>query len=107
MQKSIFPTDRENAMQVFTFPEAGRVVEETPPCLCWIPPKGEHAYTVTVFHSLGHYGVRAACCRRKAFGDIAANIAVVHVKREIVAPKHLKLLSACIIYCNRIRGILS
>lgn len=35
-------------MQVFTFPERGRVVEENPPCLCWIPPEGDHLYTVTV-----------------------------------------------------------
>lgn len=44
----LFPLERENAMQVFTFPECGRVVEENPPCLCWIPPRGEHVYTVTV-----------------------------------------------------------
>lgn len=43
-----FPRDRQNAMQVFSFPEAGRVVAENPPCLCWIPPSGEHLYTVTV-----------------------------------------------------------
>jgi len=45
---SIFPKERQNAMQVFTFPEAGRVVTENPPCLCWIPPTGEHEYTVTL-----------------------------------------------------------
>ncbi|MBQ9784701.1 MAG: heparinase II/III family protein [Clostridia bacterium] len=44
----LFPLDRESTMQVFTFPEAGRVVEENPPCLCWIPPRGAHTYTVTV-----------------------------------------------------------
>ncbi len=48
MPELIFPKDRQNAMQVFPFPTAGRVVEEDPPCLCWIPPEGEHLYTVTV-----------------------------------------------------------
>lgn len=43
-----FPTERQNAMQVFPFPTHGTVVEEDPPCLCWIPPAGEHHYTVTV-----------------------------------------------------------
>ena len=43
-----FPKDRQTAMQVFPFPTEGCVVEENPPCLCWIPPEGEHLYTVTV-----------------------------------------------------------
>lgn len=48
MKDRLFPRERQNAMQVFPFPEEGRVVEETPPCLCWIPPEGHHVYTVTV-----------------------------------------------------------
>lgn len=59
MSGSFFPTDRENVMQVFTFPENGRVVEENPPCFCWIPPKGEHLYTVTVSDSSGKEVYRA------------------------------------------------
>jgi len=47
-KKFFFPTERENTMQVFTFPEAGRIVEENPPCLCWIPPSGSHTYTVSI-----------------------------------------------------------
>lgn len=48
MAELVFPRDRQNAMQVFPFPTEGCVVEENPPCLCWIPPEGEHLYTVTV-----------------------------------------------------------
>lgn len=48
MAHTLFPKERQNAMQVFLFPEEGRVVEETPPCLCWIPPEGHHIYTVTI-----------------------------------------------------------
>ncbi len=51
MSGTFFPKERQNAMQVFLFPEQGRVVEETPPCLCWIPPEGDHVYTVTVLRN--------------------------------------------------------
>lgn len=47
-EKIAFPRERQNVNQVFTFPECGRVVEENPPCFCWIPPVGTHTYTVTV-----------------------------------------------------------
>lgn len=57
-QNTLFPMERENAMQVFTFPEEGRVVEENPPCLCWIPPAGEHTYTVNLMRD-GHEIYRA------------------------------------------------
>ena len=57
-QNALFPMERENAMQVFTFPEEGRVVEENPPCLCWIPPAGEHTYTVNLMRD-GHEIYRA------------------------------------------------
>ncbi|MBQ7336575.1 MAG: heparinase II/III family protein [Clostridia bacterium] len=55
----LFPTERQNAMQVFTFPESGRAVTENPPCLCWIPPEGEHCYTVTVCNGQGKEVYRA------------------------------------------------
>ena len=48
MSAFTFPRERVRASQVFTFPEAGRVVEENPVCLCWIPMDGKHTYTVTV-----------------------------------------------------------
>lgn len=56
---SLFPKERKNAMQVFTFPEAGRVVTENPPCLCWIPPEGDHEYTVTLSAADGREIYRA------------------------------------------------
>ena len=56
---SIFPFERQNAMQVFTFPENGRVVTENPPCLCWIPPAGKHTYTVTLSDREGNEIYRA------------------------------------------------
>ncbi|MBQ8310061.1 MAG: heparinase II/III family protein [Clostridia bacterium] len=56
---SFFPKERQNAMQVFTFPESGRVVTENPPCLCWIPPAGTHTYTVTVSKVTGEEIYRA------------------------------------------------
>lgn len=43
-----FPTERCSEKQLFPFPEPGRVVEETPPALSWLPVPGGARYTVTV-----------------------------------------------------------
>lgn len=53
MSTLIFPLERTSKIQVFTFPEEGRTVEENPVCLCWIPIDGTHTYTVTVTCDIG------------------------------------------------------
>ncbi len=53
MSEVKFPLERTSKFQVFTFPEAGRVVEENPVCLCWISIDGKHTYTVTVSDASG------------------------------------------------------
>ena len=49
-----FPTERTDARQLFPFPEDGRMVEETPPCLSWLPPKDRPLCTVVLWDAAGH-----------------------------------------------------
>ena len=34
--------------QIFPFPDEGRLVEENPPCLSWLPLKSKPRYTVVL-----------------------------------------------------------
>lgn len=48
-----FPLTRVSASQNFPFPNENETVYENPPCLVWVPIKGEDAYTVTVKNEAG------------------------------------------------------
>lgn len=49
----IFPRERTQPRQLFPFPEEGRLVEETPPCLSWLPPAGRPLCTVVLYREDG------------------------------------------------------
>ena len=44
-----FSQTRTNPRQLFPFPEDGRVVEENPPCLSWLPVGGSVTYKVVLY----------------------------------------------------------
>lgn len=49
----LFPQVRGRG-QVFPFPDAGRLVEENPPCLAWLPLDSKPRYTAVIYDEAGN-----------------------------------------------------